>query len=214
MKTSESINEISAALAKAQGEMTNALKDKANPFFKSTYADLASVLDACKQPLSKNGLSVVQVHDMLEDGTMILVTRLCHSSGQWVEGRMPMYPTKKDSQGIGSASTYCRRYALAAMVGIGSEDDDGNAACRPVPQKEECKTAVHKKSDKISVEDIQLLQEALKECSEDFRAKVSPTLSSLTSESFEKAKNKILEQRDLHQLQKKLKKEIPEEAPF
>jgi len=213
MKTSESINEISTALAKAQGKMQNALKDKANPFFKSTYADLASVLDACRQPLSDNGLCVYQVHDMLEDGTMLLVTRLAHSSGQWIEGRMPMYPTKKDSQGIGSASTYCRRYALAAMVGIGSEDDDGNAACKPV--KEECKAVLHdKKEKKISIEDIQLLQETLKDCSEDFRAKVSPTLSSLTSESFEKAKNKILEQRDLYQLQKKVKKEIPEEAPF
>jgi len=130
METSESINELSAALAKAQGAFKGAIKDTANDFFKAKYADLSSVWEACRKPLSENGLAVIQttgINPEQPDHVMI-ETRLCHSSGQWVSGKIVMKPTKTDPQGIGSCITYARRYALSAMVGIAPEDDDGNAA--------------------------------------------------------------------------------------
>lgn len=127
MNTSENINELAAALAKAQGEITGALKDSANPFFKSKYADLASCWDACRLPLSKNGLSVVQGMQVVE-GHLYLITRLLHATGQWVSSTTPVTPKDDTPQGMGSALTYARRYALTAMVGVAQVDDDANAA--------------------------------------------------------------------------------------
>lgn len=127
MQTSEAINELAAALAKAQGEITGALKDSANPFFKSKYADLASCWDACRGPLSKNGLSVVQGLDV-SDGHLYLKTRLMHATGQWISSTTPVTPKDDTPQGMGSALTYARRYALTAMVGVAQVDDDANAA--------------------------------------------------------------------------------------
>jgi ERF superfamily len=119
---------LAAALAKAQAEIKGAKKDAANPFFKSTYADLASVWDACRDALSKNELAVAQPTDFL-DGQMILKTILLHSSGETITGLLPiMAGEKATAQQVGSAITYARRYALAAMVGVAPEDDDGNAA--------------------------------------------------------------------------------------
>jgi hypothetical protein len=127
MITSESIGKLAEALAKAQGVMEGASKDSNNPFFKSKYSSLSAVWDACRKPLADNGLMVVQATDA--DPDMVVVdTRLCHSSGEWIQGRLVMKPVKADPQGIGSCLTYARRYALSAMVGIAPEDDDGNAA--------------------------------------------------------------------------------------
>lgn len=128
MNTSEQINELGGALAKAQGAIKGALKSEANPFFKSKYADLAATWDACREALSANGLSVVQVTGGDDPEIVRVTTRLMHASGQWIEGITVMRPTKADPQGIGSTITYARRYALAAIVGVAPEDDDGNAA--------------------------------------------------------------------------------------
>lgn len=134
MDKSESINELATALSKAQGEMSAAKKDTTNPFFKSKYADLSSVWDAARTPLTKNGLSVVQTTNPTDGKSMELVTTLIHSSGQWIKGTMVMLPTKQDPQGMGSCLTYMRRYALSAILGISQEDDDANATVsRPVP---------------------------------------------------------------------------------
>ena len=130
METSENINEISSALAKAQGQMENAIKDSSNPFFKSKYADLTSVWAACRRQLSENGLSVIQSPEESSHGISV-VTMLCHSSGQWIRSKysMPCDSSKLTPQVIGSAITYARRYALSAMVGIAPhDDDDGNEA--------------------------------------------------------------------------------------
>lgn len=124
---SESINELASALSKAQGEFDHAKKDVNNAFFKSKYADLASCIDAARVQLSKHGLSVVQVTSM-DNGSMMLETRLLHSSGQWIGGIYPINPVKNDPQGLGSAITYARRYCFCAITGIASDDDDGNAA--------------------------------------------------------------------------------------
>lgn len=132
METSEFINEISAALAKAQGQIENAIKDSSNPFFKSKYADLTSVWAACRKQLSENGLSVIQSPEESSHGISV-VTMLCHSSGQWIRSKysMPCDSSKLTPQVIGSAITYARRYALSAMVGIAPhDDDDGNEASK------------------------------------------------------------------------------------
>ena len=125
---SDQINELAAALAKAQGQMKSAAKDSVNPFFKSKYADLASVWDCCRIPLAQNGLAVAQTSTCDEGGQLLLVTTLIHASGQWVSGVLPISPVKNDPQGIGSAITYMRRYALQMIAGIAAEDDDGEAA--------------------------------------------------------------------------------------
>lgn len=115
------VGKLAEALAKAQGEMENAAKDKDNPFFKSTYADLASVWGACRAPLSKNNLAITQTLGT-EDGKLILVTRLIHSSGEYLDSKLPINPVKPDPQSVGSAITYARRFSLAAMVGVCSAD--------------------------------------------------------------------------------------------
>ncbi len=128
MNKSEHINELATALSKAQGKMANAKKDSENPFFKSKYADLASVWDACREALSQNGLSIAQISGDTDGKSVKLVTTLMHSSGQWIEGTLVMIPTKPGPQEMGSCLKYARRYALAAIVGIADEDDDGQKA--------------------------------------------------------------------------------------
>lgn len=129
MKTSEQINELAAALTKAQSEMEHASKDKTNPHYKSKYADLASCLDACREPLFKNGLSIAQAPQK-HDGSWVLVTRLMHTSGQFIESECPIMNAKGDAQGFGSGLTYARRYALSAIIGLAQDDDDGNEAVK------------------------------------------------------------------------------------
>jgi len=124
---SESIGALAAALSKAQADITGALKDSQNPFFKSKYADLASCWDACRKQLAANGLSVIQTTRMSEQGLM-LVTTLAHASGEWVAGEMPVLTKDASPQGQGSGITYARRYALAAIVGLAQIDDDAEAA--------------------------------------------------------------------------------------
>ena len=128
MNQSEQINELAAALAKAQSQIEGAKKDKKNPHFKNDYADLASVWDACRESLTGNGLSVAQSAESSGDGGYGVTTMLLHVSGQWLTGTLYLRPTKDDPQGAGSALTYARRYGLAAMVGVAPADDDGNAA--------------------------------------------------------------------------------------
>jgi hypothetical protein len=124
---SEQINELAAALSKAQASITGALKDSANPFFKSKYADLASCWDACRKQLTDNGLSVIQTTDIVAD-TVVVRTTLAHSSGQWINGILPVKAKDDGPQAQGSGITYARRYALAAMVGLAQIDDDAEAA--------------------------------------------------------------------------------------
>src|SRR3990172_2599764 len=125
MNKSETIGKLAEALCKAQGMMKGAVKDSENPFFKAAYADLASVWDACREPLSKCGLSVTQTTRIADNGDPVIITTLLHSSGEWMSGELLVKPVKADPQSVGSAITYGRRYALSAIVGIAPEDDDG-----------------------------------------------------------------------------------------
>lgn len=131
MNQSEQINELASALAKCQAEMKPAIKDSLNPFFKSKYSDLTSVWDSCREPMTKNGLSVTQTMEETETRFQ-LVTTLLHSSGQWIRSIFPILVQKQDAQSYGSACSYARRYALSAIVGCTTDDadDDGEKAGR------------------------------------------------------------------------------------
>lgn len=127
MNKSDDIKELASALCKAQSAMGGAAKDANNPFFKSKYADLSSVIRAIKQPFSDNGLSYSQL-PISQDGLVGVTTILMHSSGQWLSSDLLLKPVKGDPQAAGSCLTYCRRYSLQSLAGIPSEDDDGNMA--------------------------------------------------------------------------------------
>lgn len=127
MQTSEQFQDIAAALAKAQGEMGGAMKDSANPFFKSKYADLASVWDACRGPLASNGIAIIQSPEVTELRVSV-ETLMVHTSGQWFKNVLSCAVGDDKPQTIGSATTYLRRYALQSFAGVAPEDDDGEAA--------------------------------------------------------------------------------------
>lgn len=122
------IGRLALALSKAQAQIEGASKSATNPHFKSRYADLASVWDACREALTSNELAVVQTTTGGEGRTVVVRTTLMHSSGEWICGELTMTPLKPGPQELGSCITYARRYALAAMVGVAPEDDDGEAA--------------------------------------------------------------------------------------
>jgi hypothetical protein len=139
MRTSEQIDQIATALAKAQGAIQNPAKDSENPHFKSKYADLSGGLNVVRPILSQNGIAVVQMTRMDGD-LMMLDTRLAHSSGQWIESDYPVCRFPAKQQEVGSALTYARRYSLFAAAGIAGEDDDGNEASKsetPAPPRRE-----------------------------------------------------------------------------
>jgi hypothetical protein len=133
MEKSAEIGKLAEALAKAQGAIEGAKKDSQNPFYRSAYADLASVWDAIRRPLSENGLAVIQVPLVGMNDDVLLQTVLTHSSGEWISGVMSMKPTKHDPQGVGSVLSYLRRYCLSAFLGVAQVDDDANAASNKTP---------------------------------------------------------------------------------
>lgn len=135
---SDQINELAKALAAAQGTIDSAKIDADNPFFNSRYATLGSVWYAAGQVLAPNGLSITQTFEPSDGRVMHITTTLLHISGQWIRGTLSIAPQQATPQGIGSAVTYGRRYALAAMLGIvAEEDDDGNAAShQQAPQRQ------------------------------------------------------------------------------
>lgn len=131
MEQSPSIAALAEALAQVQQAMKPAPKENENPFFKSSYADLATISKTVLPLLSAHGLSVSQV----AEGEGSVTTVLMHKSGEWLRGTLTLKPVKNDPQGMGSAITYARRYALAAICGLSTEDDDGNAATHDEPPK-------------------------------------------------------------------------------
>lgn len=182
MNRSETIGKLAEALSKAQAEMEGAKKGATNPHFNRKYADLASVWDACRGPLTANNLAVAQLMQKAEDtNSVCVVTTLIHSSGEWISGELNVPVAKRDPQGFGSAITYARRYTLMAMVGIAPEDDDGNAASQPVlTQAGPSKPHLVKPpvDNKKSTVDVGALYKRITECRnfEDL-AKVSKAIS-------------------------------------
>jgi hypothetical protein len=137
--------ELAAALSLAQAEIDAARKTESNPFFKSSYADLATVRAAIREAFGKYGLSVVQIPHT-SNGEVLVTTILLHKSGQFIEGTLALKPVKGDPQGVGSAITYARRYALMAFSGVAPDDDDGNAASGHTekPKRTETKPAAER----------------------------------------------------------------------
>jgi hypothetical protein len=128
MDKSESIVELAKALCEVQKTELFALTDKKNPFFKSKYADLSSVWDAIRLPLTSNGLAITQTTTNSNADGVTIETTLMHVSGEYISGSLYIKPEKNTPQGLGSAITYGRRYALMGIVGIAPEDDDGERA--------------------------------------------------------------------------------------
>lgn len=142
LATSPTLGELAKALAAAQGQIQSAKKSAQNPHFRTRYADLASIWDACRGPLSAHGLCVVQTTDPQgRDGVMV-TTSLLHASGEWIRSSLYVPVSKADAQGFGSALTYARRYSLAAMVGVApDDDDDAEQATGRQPQREPVRQA-------------------------------------------------------------------------
>ena len=134
MTKSDSIKEIASAISKAQAEMGGAIKDSNNPFFKSSYADLASVISVIKKPMTDNGLAYIQAPVFNGDiaGVTTLIT---HTSGEWFESELLLPIKKTDAQSVGSCVTYARRYSLQSLLGVPAVDDDGNAASMPATKQ-------------------------------------------------------------------------------
>lgn len=128
---------IYAALAAAQSAMGPALKEANNPHFRSKYADLGNVMDACLPALNANGIAVVQPPYDDDSGRYVKTIFFHGETGQSIECRVPLIVQKNDMQGYGSAVTYARRYGLMAMAGIAPEDDDGYAAAKAAPKQEQ-----------------------------------------------------------------------------
>lgn len=203
---SDQINELATALAKAQSEMEPAIKDSANPFFKSKYADLPAIWNACKDPLTKNGLAVIQTMDF-RDGQCVLITTLAHSSGQWMRSLLPIVTEKNNAQGIGSAITYMRRYALSAIAGITAddEDDDANAACR-LPEKKAPSPKIETLDETISRAQFDHLSNLMKDCPSNYSSyldsylqkKYECNLANLPVSMFETVKSWIVKKQEEH----------------
>lgn len=149
MKTSETTKEIFKALLEVNKNIVNILSEANNPFYKSNYADLPSVLDLAKPELSKVGLFAIQEAPFI-NGMVHINTRVVHSgSGEWLETELDIFPNKNDSQGIGGAITYGRRYALLSTLNMGQTDDDGNSARSAKKDKAESKLDLIKKKSEI-----------------------------------------------------------------
>ena len=187
---SPEIKDLVAALAKAQSVMKPAVFNKGNPHFKSRYADFSSCMDACRIPLSENGLAPIQYCETIE-GKLYLVTMLAHVSGQWMKSEFPLNPVKQDSQGIGSAMTYAKRYSLCGMIGIvADEDDDGEGSVgrgKPdaSPSKfaeslktlpEEWKKATDIQSVKITKNQVEMIKKIEAKLDEESKSKLSAWL--------------------------------------
>ena len=218
MNKSESISNLAKALCKAQNEMGGAVKDAKNPFFKSNYADLTAVIKAIKEPFANNGLSYSQFPVTSEGGGGVgVVTVLMHSSGEWLDSDFYLPLAKKDPQGCGSAITYARRYALQAMAGIPTADDDAEAAMMrgksPAKSKEQlyvqektkeqlCGLAVERHIDSLNFirlrlssghdHDIAYAKEAFGEINEDDQRALWVAPSKVSTAFFTTEERKLL----------------------
>lgn len=215
MNQSEDIKDLVSALSKAQGKMKPAVFNRVNPHFRNRYADFTSCMDACRFPLAENGLSILQYCETISE-KLHLVTLLAHVSGQWIKSFFPLNPLKMDSQSIGSAMTYAKRYSLSAMLGIVSdeeEDDDAETAhgrgkndpknTRPTqPISPKIVDVKNEESRKPSNDEAQLLIDLISDCSEEYQSTVEKflkkqktTIYDLPYETYKQIKIKALEER-------------------
>lgn len=194
MNTEHATPALFAALASAQAEIENAAKNAANPHYRSKYADLAEVLNTVRPVFAKHGLSIVQSTGF--DGQHVYVTTLVgHKGGGYITSVASCVPAKTDAQGVGSATTYLRRYSLAAMAGVAQEDDDGNAAAH------DRKPQGSKPEPKISGDQVAEIMQLVGETETDldkFLAyfKVS-AVSDLPASAYERAINALNKKKEV-----------------
>lgn len=200
---SEQIGNIAKALCAAQGEITFALKDSTADMGmkggKRKYADLQSVLDAIKPALAKNELAYTQQTMPSTEG-IALRTTLMHSSGEWVAGVIALPIDRMGGiQGMGSALTYARRYALSALVGVApDEDDDGQAAQDAWKSKQEPKPAPRQNAPQKPAQK----QETASQMSEELKAKATEVWNALGAAGFQSPADR------LHEISRRLGKPI------
>ena len=151
------MKQLYAALVKAQSEMTGAVRDSKNPFFKSNYADLVSVMQAIRPALTNNGLGFIQAcHDA--DGAAKVETIIFHESGEHIScGVISVPVSKNDAQAYGSAITYAKRYSLQAAFGVPSVDDDGNSAALAPPKQSKPSSASWEQFDEKTKADLTVI---------------------------------------------------------
>ena len=199
MKSSETIEKIASALSKCQAKIQGAIKNSTNPHFKSSYADLASIWDSIRIPLSESGLSIVQTlgDDHTADREMVLTTTLLHDSGQWIASECRLLVgIKKDMQALGSAITYARRYAIASMLGVPQLDDDGNMASNIDDKKSSQILPLKSKVDKSKIDRTKAMLNAFakfKISEKDIESitkvpltEITPTIMDELSKAYEK----------------------------
>ncbi len=148
MRMSESVKEITVALIAAQKEIVPVKRDKTNPFFKSSYVGLDTVLPEALRILNGHDLALIQTVGGAEGGGTTLSTTILHSSGEWISDTQPLLLSKEDPQGQGSAITYARRYGLMSALGIVAEDDDdANRTVAAPPARTAPRKAAPKRAD-------------------------------------------------------------------
>jgi hypothetical protein len=191
--SSETIGKLGEALSKAQATMLEAKEDAKNPFFKSNYADLTSVWRACRKSLTENGLCVSH-STILQGEEIFLVTKLIHSSGEWIGGYYPLMLAKRDPQSMGSAITYAKRYALAAIVGVcvEGEDDDAEKSMdrKETISDEQLKLIIKSIGSDTEAKDIILKRFSAKAFSEIPRDSFATIMNWLETRNKEKANGK------------------------
>lgn len=197
MKYSQTITKLSVSLVEAQKEIGSAVKGSTNPYFKSKYADLPAVIDACKEALNKHGIAILQP----VEGDKV-TTMLVHESGEWMQDEgTPIICTKQnDPQAQGSAITYARRYGLSSMLLIPADDDDGEGATNhsDAPSMGEITRTLEKvKKLKELYPDNERLDDIIKGLEEARLAK-----RSLTKEYLLKIKDGVDKKLQLHTVQK------------
>jgi hypothetical protein len=169
MKKSDNISTLAAALVNAQAKIGAAKKDSENPFFKSKYADLGQIIEACKDALLENGLTVLQLVGRNGDGKDYLDTIILHESGEFISEQMNLSISQQNNpQAVGSAITYARRYALQSAMLIPTEDDDGEAAAKPAREDQ----AIGERQDRREREAARMRQENIKAKGEYARGSV------------------------------------------
>lgn len=149
---SDSVKNLLPALASAIAAMPDPKKNAKNDHFKNRYADLGAVLECVFQPLADNGLVMTQTVHLTAEAD-VLCTRIWHvASGEWLESNMPLRPEKPTPQGVASAITYARRYAIKALFGMVDVDDDGNAASASKAVTQSAKSAEPVKRTRMELE--------------------------------------------------------------
>jgi len=182
LNRSDSITKIAAALVKAQATMGNAVKDSKNPFFKSNYADLNAVREACLPALNANGVSVLQptVH---VDGRAYVETVLLHESGEFISSLTEVLCAKQnDPQAHGSGISYARRYGLQSLVNLGSADDDGEGAMGRINSAPPKKNIVEEVKNKSAPPTVTPAASATKKTVSFNKPKATPVIETATQD--------------------------------